>query len=616
MDCSLSTGGRRFGATGRALLFFLLLWTASFASADDALIVTRPMFADSLAEWISYRESQGWRIHTLLAEPESPDRPLVAPETVRRQIRSLAAVYPISTLLIVGDGAPESDTESDWEAVLPAPRVETGVIHRFGPERHIASDSWYADLDDDGFPELAVGRIPARNPSDMAAATRKIIRYEMETAAGRWQSDVRFIAGVGGFSPILDSVIQRSVRSMLADLLPDAMTLTFTQADWKSLYCPDPTLFRFLTLDQINAGPLFWIYAGHGDYDALDRLQTPAGDFRILERGDAERIDVRNSAPILLFFACYAGAYDARQTSMAEAAFLRPNGPVAVLASSRTAMPYGMAVFGAELLGETFSSQPATLGAMVLAAKRRMRTEFSQNAASTGEIEAGEIEQEEAEREKNGSKKIDSEEAESNEAVRGAVVSSDSAAKRIDVRRRIDATARIFDPAADALPAERRDHIHLFNLFGDPLLSVRLPQWFEIDSPATVRAAQTVTVTSESVGADGPVRVELVLPLTRQTVRIAPRREFSLSDEERIRYQRTYEGANQRVAAAADGIVKNGRFSVDLPIPEPLYGRYVLRAVLSDGETLRLASRPIRVQKQDSPPSEARTKERGGTPRQ
>lgn len=573
-------------------------WTG--ALAEDVLIVTRPIFSESLAEWIAYRESQGWTVHTLLAKPTSPGKPYVAPDQVRKQIRSLAAAYPISALLIVGDGAPESNDDAASRAVLPAPRVDAAVIQRFGPENHIASDAWYGDLNDDGVPELAVGRIPAKRPSDMIEATKKIIRYETQTRAGLWQSDVRLIAGVGGFSPILDTVIQRSVRSILADLLPGAMRLTLTQADWKSPYCPDPMLFRYLTLDQINAGPLFWIYMGHGSPEELDRLQTPNGLYRIMERSDAEQIDIRDSAPILLFFACYAGAYDAREPAIAEALFRQPNGPVAVLASSRTAMPYAMGVFGSELLSETFYGPTATLGAAVLNAKRRMAAELADESQQTEPNEQTEsaVQAKSAETTEQAAAVLPAIPA----SVEPAALSP-SEETRLDVRRRLDAAARLFDPAADALADERRDHIHLFNLFGDPLLRVRLPEWFEIDAPPTARASESVTVTGESVGADGPVRVELALPLTRQAVRIEPRREFSLTDADRVEYQKTYEAANQRVLATADGVVQDGRFSVELPVPAPLVGRYVLRATLVGEKTLRLASRPIRVQKAEIPPA-------------
>jgi len=41
-----------------------------------------------------------------------------------------------------------------------------------------ASDDWFADLDDDGLPNMAVGRIPVRTPEDIAAVVTKILGYE------------------------------------------------------------------------------------------------------------------------------------------------------------------------------------------------------------------------------------------------------------------------------------------------------------------------------------------------------------------------------------------------------------------------------------------------------
>ena len=43
-----------------------------------------------------------------------------------------------------------------------------------------------ADLDGDGFADLAVGRLPAGTPDQASAMVAKIIGYEQKTAAGQW----------------------------------------------------------------------------------------------------------------------------------------------------------------------------------------------------------------------------------------------------------------------------------------------------------------------------------------------------------------------------------------------------------------------------------------------
>ena len=50
----------------------------------------------------------------------------------------------------------------------------------------IATDNWYADLDDDGVPDLAIGRLPADSPQDLAVMVAKILAYESVQVPGPW----------------------------------------------------------------------------------------------------------------------------------------------------------------------------------------------------------------------------------------------------------------------------------------------------------------------------------------------------------------------------------------------------------------------------------------------
>lgn len=556
------------------------------------LVVTRSLFVDPLEEWIQYRRSQGWNVELLIAEdPHAPDT-LLAPEEIRRRIRASARWRDIAAIFIVGDGAPIPDDGSfSRRRVIPAPRVEPEVIQRFGEDESIASDNWYADFDDDQLPDAAIGRLPARTTADVIAHTRKVIRYETTTVPGGWQRQINIVTGIGGFSPILDTVIQRAVRHLLAELLPGGMSLTLTQADWKSVYCPDPKLFRFSVIDQINSGSLFWIYMGHGYYDSLDRMQTPAGEIRVMESGDAAAVDVRGAAPILLFFACYTGVYDAMVPSLAEELALRPNGPAAVLAASRTSMPYGMASLGAELLGRVFpqdgSAVDQTLGEILLAAKRHLILFGEPSDARVDDTQAREDDTQDR-------------------------TTQGSAAPVESIRKRLDSMALMFSPAADDLEGELRDHLNLFNLLGDPLLRIRLPGTFTLRADRAVDSGGELTVSAHGIAVagepvNGTVRVELAYPVDRQAI-YQVRKDFSLDDRARIEFQQTYEKANQQVLSYVDGNVINGEFSLQLPIPEGLAGGMALRGIVLDKKATLIGSSPIHIHwvktPQEEPPRE------------
>ena len=117
---------------------------------------------------------------------------------------------------------------------------------------------------------------------------------------------------------------------------------------------------------------MFWVYIGHGYPYQLDRVRVPGRTYHILNTQDMSKLDNQHGTPIAIFLACYTGAYDQPYDCLAEEMLRAPGGPVAVLAGSRVTMPYAMAVLGSGLMDEYFRQRPATLGEIVLNAKRQM----------------------------------------------------------------------------------------------------------------------------------------------------------------------------------------------------------------------------------------------------
>ena len=56
-------------------------------------------------------------------------------------------------------------------------------------ELETASDDWFVDFDDDGLPDLAVGRLPVRTLDQANAIVAKTLGYETEADAP-WLNDV------------------------------------------------------------------------------------------------------------------------------------------------------------------------------------------------------------------------------------------------------------------------------------------------------------------------------------------------------------------------------------------------------------------------------------------
>ncbi|MDR1958207.1 MAG: C25 family cysteine peptidase [Planctomycetaceae bacterium] len=530
---------------------------------NEAVAVLCPgVFRQSLQPWIDYRISQGYKIY-LLEEPKSAQFiektsdgrvhnivPSVTPEYLKKRIRELAGKDPaLKYLLIIGDGAPDVTSEPMAAArLIPPAVVPARVVSMFGrKDKEIPSDNYYADLDDDHVPELAVGRISVSTPAELEIIVQKILTYEHNSDNSFWKRRLNFIAGVGGFSPLLDGVIESTAKHVLSEMISEGYDLSLTQANWKSPFCPDPELFRSVTVERLNEGCLFWVYLGHGYHKALDLMRTPEGNFPVFAEGDSGYVDCRSGLPIAVFCACYTGAFDGPENCLAESLIRRPKGPVAVIAATRVAMPYGMAVFGTGFIEHALSREPHNLGTIFLNAKRNM------------------------------------------------ILPQKNSVPKQSIRGMIDSVAWWTDPTSRKLNDQLIDHLYLFQLFGDPLLKVPFPQNMTVTCKEKAVPGEIIQVSGQ-VDFDGPIYVELVKPRTAQPLSVPDRKKFQLTEKSRIEYMKEYRAANNRAILYVPGRVVNGRFQVPVKIPDDLDGDYLFRCfTVSPEGTSSIGSRPFHV---------------------
>ncbi|MGE0606242.1 MAG: C25 family cysteine peptidase, partial [Pirellulales bacterium] len=334
-----------------------------FLNAADVLVVCPPEFRPALAPWLTHREGQGHQIELLSNRGTSAD--------IQARIRQSASQQPVKFVLLVGDAGPAaSESGAPRSQATAAGHIEAKVNVLFGSEPHICTDNGYADLDDDGVPDLAVGRLTADSPAELETIVQKILHYETQTGYGAWRQKIHFVGGLGGFGPLIDAAMEQWARRLITEGVPAAYATSMTYGSWQSPYCPAPPRFQQTTLDRLNEGGLFWIYMGHGSIRHVDAMRVPTAAYPILRAEDMPRLANRGGPPIALFLSCYSGAFDARQDCLAEELLRTDGGPVAVVCGSRVTMPYAMTVFGNELMQECFQAQRATLGELLLHAKR------------------------------------------------------------------------------------------------------------------------------------------------------------------------------------------------------------------------------------------------------
>jgi hypothetical protein len=499
----------------------------------DVLVVCPDPWREPIRPWVEHRTRQGHQVK-LLSNSGSA-------EEIRARIRQQASDGQARFLLLVGDAQPPQRLGSRLSLGVPAHLAPAKVNVRFGSEPHIATDNWYADLDDDDVPELAVGRLTADTTEELREMVAKILAYETRSDMGNWRRRISFVAGMGGFGTLTDAVLEACTKQFITDGVPGCYSTTMTYANWRSPYCPHPAEFKQTILDRLNEGCLFWVYIGHGHAHALDQFAAPSGIYSIFESRDVPRLQCRQGAPIAFFLSCHTGAYDAASDCLAEEMLRAPGGPVAVLCGSRVTMPYAMAVLGAEALKECFQNRRGTVGEVLLHAKRN-----SVLGQRDGELS-----------------KI------------------------------LDTLAGVLNVHGD-LAEERMEHVQLFNLIGDPLLRIPQPQAVDLDIPQQAAAGTTLTVEGRC-DVDGPCTVELVVRRDRLTFSPPPRQMLESSASARELYREVYRRANDARITTVETHCANGAWRASLTLPEDLLGDCHVRVFVQGAGDFALGEASLKV---------------------
>jgi hypothetical protein len=558
---------------------------AAGTASGRAVVVVRPSsWAPALTAWKQFREAQGHPVLEVDAE--------LGRDGVQRAIRGIAPQHSVHSaergrhpaervgyVLLCGDAPPsptpiahvvaaprrDSSVAAGAASTIPTWYRESTAMVKFGGDLWLATDAPYADLDDDEVPDLAIGRIPANSPQELQDTLARTIAYERSLDFGAWRREVRVIAGVGGFGALADSVIEMTTRRFLTDRVPQWANVCMTYASPNSPFCPDPWRFSEATVEQLNAGSLFWVYVGHGHVRHLDYLQVDRQWLCILDDSQLEQLRSASRPPIAVFLACYTGAFDAQADCLAEQMVLHPQGPVAALAATRVTGPYGLATLASAMLEECYEKQTQSLGGMLLAAKRRMLLESDTSGAEPPRTGGTSVEPRDAQ------------------------------------MQLITALAGALSPPGHDLLAERREHVWQMNLLGDPLLRVRHPGALGLEPPETAQADAALVIEGAASHA-GQLTLQLVRRRDATPAGLFIAKEFTGDPDIRRRMDATYEVANSRlVVECTQDVTQPGKFTCQLNIPADVPpGRYVLRGFLageeewSVGDTLLQIRRPAR----------------------
>ena len=285
------------------------------------------------------------------------------PEAPRQWLRALAKATGRAPkfLLLFGDADRDTDRLSERE-IIPAycvPTLYNGAS---------AADSLLGDLDGDGFPEVAVGRISARNDEAARELVVRILKLETQPVAGPWRSELNFCAGEGGFAPAIDSALRTVAMNVLTRELPTHLGVRVLDAS-SNMADED---FAVTLGRRLDEGALCFTYAGHAQRTALaPRVKSR---LRMLKPESARQVAAGGRTPLALLLACSAGEFDAPgEDCLAEELLFARDGLCALIASTRISHPFPNALLG-RALARTIFTEPS-VGEALLAAQRGMTTD-------------------------------------------------------------------------------------------------------------------------------------------------------------------------------------------------------------------------------------------------
>lgn len=362
-------------------------------------------------------------------------------------------------------------------------------------------------------PEIAVGRLPARSLDEVAVMVRKTLEHERHNRPGPWRRRAYTFAGQGGFGPLVDTILERLVTMILGRAVPNYMAFGFSYAKPASPYCYSPARFSSHIAAELARGPAAAVYIGHGSVSGFDDFRWRGRSYRIMDPSAVSSLQIPHHRTVVVSIACHTGRFDGPTASIGERFLTAPGGPALFIGSSRISQPYANAILGSLVTEAFLSRPPPTVGEAFLKVRQWL-----------------------------------------------------AADRKTGFRVMVDMMAAT-QLGRDALAPQRADQLTLYNILGDPAMSmgvVRTPA--RLTAPASAAPGQTVEILLEGPVAAGKAEFSLTVSRDRMLGDVQPVRADHPDAENEM--ARTNARANDKVVAAETVEVSGGRARWKLRIPD------------------------------------------------
>ncbi len=307
----------------------------------DLLIISHRNFISALQPLVALRERQGLKVATVDVQDvfDEFSHGAHGPDAVKRFVMwTRVHWHPAPRfLLLVGDATydPRNFLGAGQFDLVPTKLVSTRLMEP-------PSDGWFGDADQDGIPEIAIGRLPVRTKAQAQTVVSKIVGYD---SAERSSTKRAFLIADADGSIDFNGAIAR-----LGGFFPTSFTIdTARRSDG-----PSDAQVRARILAGLNQGPTVVDYFGHGAED----LWSAAGLFA---SKDAENLHNGSNLSLYLMMSCLNGFFvEPAGRSLAEALLEAKGGGAAAVISSAGVTDAGpQPILNQEFLRLTFSDGPS-----------------------------------------------------------------------------------------------------------------------------------------------------------------------------------------------------------------------------------------------------------------
>lgn len=315
----------------------------------DLLIISHHAFQSSLAPWLAQKEAEGWS--PLVVDVTDVYRYYGNGEPDAAAIEALIAEAAESTnnlhvLIVGGDTYDYANILGQSVSYVPTPYRATHELVDFAPV-----DPAYGDLDQDGVPDVPVGRWPVRTPAELETVIAKTLT---------WQQ-----AGLDEATIVAGADFQGTSYARLSDpFLGRLPANVFTQAIFAQDLGTD--VARSQLIDAFNRGTGLVAFLGHSG-------PTSWSFGNLFTADDAAQLTNRDFQGLVLQWGCWNTYHVAPSyNTLAHKFLLNTNGGAAAVIGSATLTSLQSELAIAEYLLPGLYRPGVTIGQAINDAKQRL----------------------------------------------------------------------------------------------------------------------------------------------------------------------------------------------------------------------------------------------------